>query len=353
VPEVAVVTLQPRAIQLHTLLPGRTVSPREAQIRPQVAGVLQRRLFEEGGEVKAGQPLYQVEASSYRAAEARARALVAVAEAQRVAAKALADRYAGLAPSQVISRQDLDNAQAAFQRADAEVAAARAQLEAARIELERTRITSPISGRIGRSQVTEGALVKVAQDQALATVQQLDPMQVDLRQASAELLRLQRDVEAGRVQRLEDGSVPVRLQLEDGSDYPEEGRLRFAEAEVDPATGSVLLRAEFRNPARRLLPGMFVRAVLPQATDPAALLVPQAGISRDRRGQPLALVVDEAGIAQERPVQVGRVVDGQWHVTAGLQPGDRVIVEGLQKARPGQPVKVVAAGAAPSGPPRN
>jgi membrane fusion protein (multidrug efflux system) len=338
---VAVITITPQPVQLVTSLPGRTSSPRVAEIRPQVAGVLQKRLFSEGAEVKAGQVLYEVESSTYRAAEARARGQLAAAEAQQVAARALAERYDALAPSQVISRQEQDNAQAARRRADAEVAAATAQLEAARIELARTRITAPISGRIGRSQVTEGALVKVAQDQALAIVQQLDPLQVDVSQSSAELLRLQRDLAAGRLQRLPDGAVAVQIELEDGSRYPEAGRMRFTEAEVDPGTGTVMLRAEFPNPRRELLPGMFVRALLPQAANPAALLVPQAGVTRNPRGQAIVLVVGGDGLANERVVQVDRVIDNQWVVSAGLEAGERVIVEGVQKARPGQPVRAV------------
>jgi membrane fusion protein (multidrug efflux system) len=319
-------------------------------VRPQVGGIVQKRLFTEGAEVAAGAPLYQIDPATYRAAENGARAALAAAEAQATNARLLADRAESLVATKLISQQDHDNALAARRRADAEVAVAKAALESAQINLAYTTIRSPIAGRTGRSVVTEGALVKAVQDDALTSVQQLDPIYVDVTQSSAELLRLQRDLAAGRL-KAEGGQAKVTLTLEDGTPYSQEGRLQFAESLVDRGTGSVLLRAVFPNPRRELLPGMFVRAKVAQAMTDDALLLPQAGVTRNARGDAVVLLVDDAGLVSERVIHTSRVIDNQWYVMDGLKAGDRVIVEGLQKAKPGMTVRVAPAGAPkPEGP---
>jgi len=340
VPEVGVITITPQQVGLVTELPGRTEPYRIAELRPQVGGILQKRLFTEGAEVKAGQALYQIDPATYRAAESRARAQLASVEAQQSTAQLLAERYETLITQNVISRQDYDNALSARRRADADVAVAKAALESAHIDLEHTRLIAPIAGRISRSLVTEGALVKVAQDNELATVQQLDPIYVDVTQSSAELLKLQRDLGAGVLQADKATQAQVTLVLEDGTTYAHTGQLQFSEATVDRGTGSIVLRAVFPNPRRELLPGMFVRARLSQAVSHDALLVPQAGVSRNARGQATVLVVGSDNVANERVVKTGRVINNQWLVTEGLAAGERVIVEGLQKAKPGMTVRV-------------
>ena len=353
VPEVGIIVLAPKPAQLYSELPGRVTATRTAEIRPQVAGLLQKRLFTEGAEVKAGQALYQIDADAYRAAVGRARGVLVSAEAQATNTRTIAQRYQSLFERQLASQQDRDNTRANQLRAEADVVTAKAALDAAQVDLDRTRITAPISGRIGRSQVTEGALVKVAQDAPLAVVQQLDPVNVDVSQSSAELLRLQRELASGRLQPDKAVTARVQLTLEDGSPYAEAGEMRFSEVTVDAGTGSVLLRASFPNPRRELLPGMFVRARVGQAVATEALLVPQAGVSRNARGLPTALVVGADDVAEERLLTVGRVIDNQWQVLDGLKAGDRVIVEGLQRAKAGNKVKPVPAGSkpAPGGPP--
>jgi membrane fusion protein (multidrug efflux system) len=343
VPEVGVLTVQPAHASLETELPGRTSPYRIAEVRPQIGGIVQKRLFTEGAEVAAGAPLYQIDPATYRAAESGARAGLAAAEAQAANARLLADRAESLIASRMISLQDHDNALAARRRADAEVAVAKAALEAAQINLAYTTIRAPIAGRTGRSVVSEGALVKAVQDDALTTVQQLDPIYVDVTQSSAELLRLQRELGAGRL-KAEGGQAKVTLTLEDGTAYAQEGRLQFAEATVDRGTGSVLLRAVFPNPRRELLPGMFVRARVAQGTIDDALLLPQGGVTRNARGEAVVLLVDDKGLVSDRVIHTGRVIGNQWLVTEGLRSGDRVIVEGLQKAKPGMTVRAAPAG---------
>lgn len=341
--EVGVITLAPQPVELAVELPGRTAANRIAQVRPQVDGIVLRRLFTEGAEVRAGQPLYQIDAAPYRATVQRAEAAVASAEAQLNAARLLAQRYGQLQQGGVVSRQDFDDAEAARLTAEASVAAARAALDTARIDLGYTELRSPITGRIGRSLVTEGALVTRNQDEPLATVAQLDPILVDVTQSSAELLRLQQDIAAGHLQQDARQEAVVTLTLEDGREYPRKGRLRFTEVTVDEGTGSVVLRAEFPNPDYLLLPGMFVRAQLQTGSNPEALLVPQAGVSRNARGEAMVLVVDAQGKVGERMVEVSRAVGSRWIVTQGLAAGERVIVEGLQKARPGATVNAMPA----------
>lgn len=334
-PEVGVITLAPRAVELTTELPGRTSAFRIAEVRPQVEGIIKKRLFTEGSQVSAGQALYQIDDATYRAAVLRAEATLASAEAQLNAARLLAERYGPLNERGVVSKQDYDNAVAASTSAEAAVAAARAALEAARIDLSYTQVRSPISGRIGRSLVTEGALVTRNQEQPLATVAQLDPIYVDVTQSSADLLRLQRDFAEGRLQRDANQNARVLLTLEDGTPYPQAGALQFSEVTVDSTTGSVLLRAQFPNPDRVLLPGMFVRARLSSGSASEALLVPQAAVQRNGRGEPVVLVVDGENKVSERVIQLGPTVGSEWLVTGGLAAGERVIVEGLQKARAG------------------
>jgi membrane fusion protein, multidrug efflux system len=345
-PEVVVITLAPRAISITDQLPGRTSAFRVAEVRPQVTGVVKRRLFTEGSEVKAGEQLYQIDAGSYRAALNSADAALKRAEAQAVTAKLLEERYAPLIAANAVSKQENDDAIAARARADADVAAARAQVDNARINVVYTQVLSPITGRIGRALVTEGALVTSEQQSPLATVQQLDPIYVDITQSSTEMLRLQRQLASGELVKSNDNEAEVGLTLEDGTMYAERGRLKVSEVQVDPTTGSVVLRAVFPNPKRELLPGMFVRAQLTRGTVSAALLVPQRGVARNPKGEATVLIVDKDDKVAERIVTADRAINGEWLITAGLTAGDRVIVDGLQKAKPGSQVKPVQADAA-------
>jgi membrane fusion protein (multidrug efflux system) len=346
-PEVGVITLAPRAIEIPDELPGRTTAFRVAEVRPQVTGIVERRLFTEGTEVKAGQQLFQIDDGSYRAALASAEAALQRAEADAVAARLLEERYAPLIAANAVSKQENDEAIAARTRAEADVASARAAVAAARINVVYTQVLAPISGRIGRALVTEGALVTSAQEGPLATVQQLDPIYVDIAQSSTDILRLQRQLESGQLVQDDKEGAEVALSLEDGGAYAERGRLRVSEASVDPSTGSVTLRAVFPNPRRELLPGMFVRARLSQGTRAGAILVPQRGIARTPAGTASALVVNAAGKVEERAVKADRAIGADWLVTAGLAAGDRVIVDGLQKVHPGAAVRAVPAAGAP------
>jgi membrane fusion protein (multidrug efflux system) len=345
-PAVTVLTVQTESVPVSTELPGRTSPYLIAELRPQVTGIVKARQFKEGSEVKAGQVLYQIDPATYQAAYDSARANLARAEANVEAARLKAERYAELVKIEAVSRQDNDEAVAALKQAQADVGSAKAALDKARIDLGFTRVTSPIAGRISRSAVTAGALVTANQAEALATVQKLDPIYVDLTQSSAELLRMRRDLESGRLQRAADNAVPVQLVLEDGSLYGAEGKLAFSEVTVDEATGSVTLRAVFPNPKGELLPGMYVRARLTQGVQGDAILVPHAAVSRTPRGEGQAMVVNAENMVEPRIIKTGQSIGDKWVVTEGLAPGDRVIVEGLQKARPGSPVQAQEAGAA-------
>ena len=340
-PEVSIVTLKPRSVAIKDQLPGRTTAFRVAEVRPQVTGIVQKRLFAEGTEVKAGSQLFQIDSGSYRAALSSAEAALKRAEAQAVTAKLLAERYEPLIAANAVSKQENDEAIASRARADADVASARAAVDAARINLVYTQVLAPITGQIGRTLVTEGALVTSGQQAPLATVQQLDPIYVDITQSSTDMLRLQRQLANGELVKDDKNQAEVTLTLEDGSVYPERGRLKVSEASVDPSTGSVVLRAVFPNPRRELLPGMFVRAQLSQGTRSAALLVPQRGVSHNPKGEATVLIVDKDEKVAERVVTADRSINGEWLITAGLNAGDRVIVDGLQKAKPGSPVKAV------------
>lgn len=344
--QVTVVTLKEQPVTLSRDLPGRTSAFRVAEVRPQVDGIVKQRLFAEGALVSAGQALYQLDDATYRANYGVAQAALARAEATLEAARLRARRSAELVKTGLVSAQDNDNAVAALHQAEADVAAARAELQAARVVLEHARITSPIAGRIGKSAVTEGALVTENQESPLATVQQLDPIHVDVTQSSAELLQLRKDLAEGKLQA--ERSAAVTILLEDGSRYPHAGTLAFADVTVDPGTGSYSLRIQVPNPEHALLPGMYVRAVIGSGVRPNGLLVPQQGIARDPKGNASALVVGADGKVAVRPVQVSRAIGDQWLVDDGLAAGDRVIVAGLQKVQPGLPVQATEAATDPA-----
>lgn len=347
VPEAGFVVVQAESVPLEAVLAGRTTAFEVSEVRPQISGIIRERLFDEGALVQRGQTLYRIDASLYRAARADAQAALGSAVATREAAQAKAARLKPLADIEAVSRQEYADAAAAAREAAAAVARARAQLETATINLGLTDIAAPITGRIGRSIATTGALVSASQSEALATIQRLDPIFVDMQQSSAELLALRGSLARGSVAPA--ASADVQLELEDGSRYPVAGTLQFAESLVNPATGSVTLRARFANPAGLLLPGMFVRARLAQATATDAILVPQQGVLRDERGQPSVLLVAPDGKAARREIRTGRTIGDRWLVVEGLKPGDRVIVEGLARVRPGQPVKAVPVGNAAPG----
>lgn len=334
---VTVVTLKSEPVTLTRELAGRAEASQQAEVRPQVGGIVERLLFTEGGSVRAGQPLYQLDQTAYRADAGSAQAAVARAQTALTNARQKAERTAELARTQMVSRQDNDNAQATLRQAQAELRAAQAGLQGANVPLGFTRVSAPISGRIGRSSVTRGALVTASQAAPLAVIQTLDPMYVEISQSSAELLQLRREIAAGSLQGTDE--VPVDITLEDGSAYPQQGKLSFAEAMVDPATGAVALRVVVPNPDQLLLPGMFVRATVANGERSNGILAPQQGITRNPRGQATALVVGADGKAEQREVKVSRAIGDKWLVEDGLKAGDKLIVEGLQKVKPGAPVQ--------------
>jgi membrane fusion protein (multidrug efflux system) len=348
--EVGVITLTPTPVTLTRELPGRTSAFRVAEVRARVNGIVLRRLFVEGSDVVEGQRLFLVDPAPFEAALDGARAALARADANLANARLQAERYATLVEDKAVSRQEYESAAAALQVAGADVAAARAAEQSARIQLGYTTVTAPVSGRIGRSMVTEGAYVQAAQATLLATVQQLDPLYVDLTQSTAEVLKLRRDLESGRLQGAGQGKASVRLLTDDGREYGQAGTLQFADVTVDPGTGSIALRALFPNPKGELLPGMFVRARLDEAVSPQALLVPQVGVTRDQKGLPVALVVNAEHKVERRQLVTDRAVGDAWLVTDGVKPGEQVIVEGLQKVRPGALVNPVPAGGPSQGP---
>lgn len=328
-PQVGVVTLEAKPFALTSEVPGRTSAYRIAKVRPQVNGIIQKRLFTEGSEVKAGQQLYQIDPATYQAA-------FKSAQATQLSAKSLADRYKLLVADKAVSQQAYDEARAAALQAEA-------ALEQARIDLRYTKVMAPISGRIGRSAVTEGALVSNGQASAMATIQQLDPIYVDVTQSSKELLRLRRDLAEGRLQKASDSAAKVALKLEDGSRYAHEGTLEFSEVAVDESTGSVTLRAVFPNPDHLLLPGMFVHAELLSGVKENAILAPQQGVTRNQRGEPTAMVVNAENKVEQRVLKADRTAGNAWLVEDGLKDGDRLITEGLQFVQPGAEVKAVPA----------
>lgn len=344
-PEVNVVTLKPEAVVLTRELPGRVASSLVAEVRPQVSGIVKQRVFTEGGLVEAGQVLYQLDDAVYRADANSAKAALARAQASLTSARLTARRSAELAKIEAVSAQDNENSIAALQQAQADVDIAKATLEGQNLLVNYARITSPFKGRIGKSSVTQGALVTAAQVQPLATLQQLDPIYVDLTQSSAELLQLRKELAAGTLTRSED--LPVTILLEDGTQYQHLGKMAFSEVTVDPTTGSFALRVEVTNPDNILLPGMYVRAIIGNGLRAQALLVPQQGIGRDTRGNATALVVKE-GKVESRDVHVSRTIGDKWLIEDGLAAGDKVIVEGLQRAKPGMMVTALEVSPAPS-----
>jgi membrane fusion protein (multidrug efflux system) len=341
VPEVATATVARQRVELTTELPGRTSPYRIAEIRPQVNGLIQKRLFTEGSDVQANQVLYQIDPAPFQAALDNAKAALGRAEANLPALELKANRYKEALADKAVAQQDLDDATAALKQAGADVAYYQAMVETARINLGYTRVVSPISGRIGRSTVTDGAIATAYQPTALATIQQLDPIYVDVPQSTADLLGLQRRLEEKRMNREGTNANQVDLILEDGTKYPLEGTLEFRDVSVDPTTGSVILRMVFPNPNGVLLPGMFVRAVVKEGVNEQGILIPQQAVSRDPKGNPVALIVNASGKVEQRMLNLDRAVGDQWLVSAGLAPGDRVIAEGMQKVQPGASVKEV------------
>nr|WP_269319420.1 efflux RND transporter periplasmic adaptor subunit [Sphingomonas sp. URHD0057] len=331
---VVIVTEQP--VQLSTELPGRTSAYETSDVRPQVDGIVRARLFTEGDYVRAGQPLYRIDPVSYEAQTANARASLAKARAATIAADGQVRRYAELVKRDFVSKQLYENALSAAGAARAEVEAQAAALRSAQIDLDRTTIRAPISGRIGRSVYTTGALVKAGQDNPLSTIQRLDPIYVDIQQSSSDLLRLREQILSGQVA---SDTAPVRLKLESGSTYPLVGTLSFADVTVDPATSSQTVRAVFPNPQHLLLPGMFVRGQLTQGVQARAILIPQRAVSRDERGRPTVLIVGKNNMSELRVIQADRTSGDDWVVTGGLKPGEKVIVDAGPLVRPGVPVK--------------
>jgi membrane fusion protein (multidrug efflux system) len=328
-PDAGVVVIQSEPVQLTAILPGRTDPYAVSDVRPQVNGILKARLFTEGALVKQGQPLYQIDPAPYKAAYDNAAAVLA-------SAKAKAARYSALLKQSAVAPQDYDDAVAAYKQA-------LANTETARINLGYTRMTAPISGRIGRSSVTQGALVTAGQTTSLATIQTLDPIYVDITQSSSELLNLKLALQHGTLVNKEPTDAKATLQLDNGTQYPESGRLQFSEVTVDQATGAVTLRAIFPNPNGILLPGMFVRAMIIEGVEPKGILAPQQGVSRNEKGEPTAMVVDAKGFARLRVLKTSRAIGDKWLVSGGLKPGDKLIVEGLQKVVPDVPVHAVPA----------
>ncbi|AIR87944.1 efflux RND transporter periplasmic adaptor subunit [Pseudomonas cremoricolorata] len=325
-PQVGVITLQPQAFTLTSELPGRTSAFRVAEVRPQVNGIILKRLFKEGSDVKQGQQLYQIDPAVYETT-------LATAQANLQATRSLAGRYKQLIDEQAVSRQEYDDANAKRLQAEA-------SLKSAQIDLRYTKVLAPISGRIGRSAVTEGALVSNGQANAMATIQQLDTIYVDVTQSTAELLKLRRDLASGQLQKAGDNAAQVQLVLEDDSLFKHQGRLEFSEVAVDETTGSVTLRAVFPNPEHELLPGMFVHARLKAGVNANAILAPQQGVTRDLKGTPTALVVNQDNKVELRELKASRTLGSDWLIEEGLNPGDRLITEGLQYVRPGVEVKV-------------
>ncbi|AOI97126.1 efflux RND transporter periplasmic adaptor subunit [Burkholderia sp. LA-2-3-30-S1-D2] len=347
-PEVGVVTVQPQAVPVFSELPGRTSAFLVAQVRARVDGIVLRREFTEGTDVKAGQRLYKIDPAPYIAALNSAKATLAKAQANLVTQNALVARYKVLVAANAVSKQDYDNAVATQGQAAADVAAGKAAVDTAQINLGYTDVVSPITGRVGISQVTPGAYVQASQATLMSTVQQLDPVYVDLTQSSLEGLKLRQDVQSGRLKTSGPGAAKVSLILEDGKTYSEVGKLQFSDVTVDQATGSVTIRAVFPNPGRVLLPGMFVRARIEEGVNENAFLVPQIGVTHDQKGQAIAMVVNASNKVEPRTLKTSGMRGQDWIVEGGLQAGDHVIVQGGEKVRPGATVKSVAAQLAPA-----
>ena len=339
--EVSVITLQPERVAVTTELSGRISAYLVADVRPQVGGILQKMLFTEGSEIKEGDVLYQIDPALFQVAFDIANAALTKAEALLLPARAKAERYRQLAGSNAISRQDFDDADAAGKKAEADVISAKAEVDRARINLAYTRVKAPISGRIGKSTVTTGALLTAFQPVALAVIQKLDPVYVDVTQSSTSLLRLKQSMDNGSIKKGTDHQARVKLILEDGTPYAKEGALKFSDVTVDSGTGSVILRSVFSNPDLTLLPGMFVRAQIEDGINETAILVPQRCVTRNAKGIPTAMVVSPEGMVEIRELEIDRALENRWLIRKGLASGDKVIVEGLQKARPGSTVKTI------------
>ncbi|EMF0720389.1 efflux RND transporter periplasmic adaptor subunit [Citrobacter freundii] len=346
-PQVTVHVVESSPLAVTTELPGRTTAFRIAEVRPQVSGIVLKRNFTEGSDVEAGQSLYQIDPATYQADYNSAKGELAKSEAAAAIAHLTVKRYVPLVGTKYISQQEYDQAIADARQADASVIAAKAAVESTRINLAYTRVTSPISGRIGKSNVTEGALVTNGQATELATVQQLDPIYVDVTQSSNDFMRLKQSVEQGSLHKDNTRST-VELVMENGQSYPLKGSLQFSDVTVDESTGSITLRAVFPNPQHTLLPGMFVRARIDEGVQPNAILVPQQGVTRTPRGDATVMVVNDKSQVEARPVVAAQAIGDKWLISEGLQPGDKVIVSGLQKARPGVQVKATADTATPA-----
>lgn len=340
-PQVTVHVVEKAPLAVTTELPGRTTAFRIAEVRPQVSGIVLKRNFTEGSDIEAGQSLYQIDPATYQADYDSAKGELAKSEAAAAIAHLTVKRYVPLVGTKYISQQEYDQAIADARQADASVIAAKATVESARINLAYTKVTSPISGRIGKSNVTEGALVTNGQATELATVQQLDPIYVDVTQSSNDFMRLKQSVEQGSLHK-DSASSTVELVMENGQSYPLKGSLQFSDVTVDESTGSITLRAVFPNPQHTLLPGMFVRARIDEGVQPNAILVPQQGVTRTPRGDATVMVVNDKSQVESRAVVAAQAIGDKWLISEGLQPGDKVIVSGLQKARPGVQVKATA-----------
>ncbi len=341
-PEVVTATVQPQRVVLNVELPGRTAPYRVAEIRPQVNGLIQKRLFTEGSDVQAGQVLYQIDPAPFQASFDNAQAALGRSQANLPSIRARVERYKDLLTDKAVSQQEYDDAASALDQSQADILFWKATVETARINLGYTRVTAPISGRIGRSSVTDGAIVTAYQPAALATIQQLDPIYVDVPQSTTELLRLKQRLADGRLNQDGTSSKQVSLILDDGTKYSSQGTFQFRDVTVDPTTGSVIVRVVFPNPEGVLLPGMFVRAVVQEGINEQAILIPQQAVARDTKGNPIAMIVDAEEKVQQRVLTLdNRAFGDQWLVLSGLAPGDRMIVEGLQKVRPGVVVKTV------------
>ena len=338
-PQVDVITVKPETLELSTELPGRTAAFRVAEVRPQVSGVLLERTFEEGTFVEKGQQLYQIDPATYEAELASAEAEVQRAKAVLRSSELRYNRFKELIEENAVSQDEFDSAEATYFQNKAAVAVAEAQLKNARINLEYTKVNAPINGIIGRSNFTEGALVTASQQEPLVTINQLDPIYVDISQSSKQFMQLQADIQSGRIEANESGNAPVRLKL-NGLDFDQQGELLFSEVSVEEDTGAILLRAVFPNPDKTLYPGMFVRAAVSEGTINTALLLPQKAVTRDPRGRPYVMVVNSENKVEQRMITTERAIGSDWLVSDGVQEGDKVITSGLQKVRPGATVQV-------------
>lgn len=336
---VGIVTIQPQNVDLTTTLPGRASAYRVAEVRPQVSGILEKRLFDEGAMVTAGEQLYQIDASMYEAELASAQAEIARAKAAVKAAKSRFERSKGLLSDNAISQQDFDEAEASYLQAEAQLKVAQANLARAELNLEYTQVKAPISGRIGRSQLTEGALLSVGQAQPLTTITQLNPIYIDISQSSNDYLRLQQLMASGRIVTDADNRAQVTVRLGESEGYAATGELLFNEVTVDPLTSAITLRARLDNPDHVILPGMFVRAEVDTGNLQNAILAPQSGVTRDPRGRAMVFVVNGDNVIEQRFIEVDQTMGSNWVVTSGLQPGEKIVVEGLQKIQPGMTVK--------------